>query len=99
KECMTSEILLDLDAYIISSMYDELLCSVPEEHAVEFCQRLKPLMDITPPNHKVPMVAEGSIGYNWYDLVDLGRNVSEEAIRDGLARAKKLFDEKGKDCG
>ena len=82
------------NAHIAGSVYDELVCSVPTRNLVPFCQELKPLMDVTPPGHAVPMVAEGSVGPNWYHQVEFGRDVSEDAIEQALSKAIEWSEEK-----
>jgi hypothetical protein len=49
-------------------------------------------MSITPPGHKVPMVPEVSIGFNWGNQIELGASPDEDAILSGV---EKLYKAKG----
>ncbi|MNF77094.1 DNA polymerase I, thermostable [compost metagenome] len=57
----------DTRAHLIAPVYDELVNSVPIDLAFEFASRAQDLMNLTPPGHPIPMLAEVSIGRNWED--------------------------------
>jgi len=54
-------------SHLIAPVYDELVNSVPIDNVFEFASRAQDLMNVTPPGHPIPMLAEVSIGRNWYD--------------------------------
>lgn len=72
----------------IAPVYDELVSSVPAKNAFEFISRLQPLMNITPPGHPIPMLAEVSIGSTWGTTVELGDNPSERKV---IAAIDEIF--------
>lgn len=88
-KCMRAKLFERHGAYLVITIYDEILSSVPVSKAVSFCQELKPIMEVTPPGHKVSMVAEGSIGVDWWRQVDFGRDVSEKAILSALGESRE----------
>ncbi len=49
-------------AVLVLPLYDETLCSVEAEVAVEFAQRLMGCLQVTPPGHKIPMMPELDLG-------------------------------------
>ena len=67
-------------AFLVAPVYDEITCSVPIRNLFEFCQRMRTIMNVTPPGHPVPMMAEFAIGPNWCDQTELGDNPSKRAI-------------------
>jgi DNA polymerase I-like protein with 3'-5' exonuclease and polymerase domains len=74
-------------AFLIAPVYDELASSVPRSAAWEYCQRLKPIMELTPPGHQVPMVAEFSVSSkNWGEVIELGSDFTEEQLMEALDR-------------
>lgn len=76
-----SQLLENTGSFLVAPVYDEVFFFVPKEEVVPFWQELKPIMDITPPGHRIPMDAELSIGaHNWGDMIELGGNPSVEAI-------------------
>lgn len=72
---------------LIAPVYDEVLASVPVHHAVEYIFRAQKIMNVTPPGHAIPMMAEVSIGRNWCDQEELGDNPSEKKIEAAIERA------------
>jgi DNA polymerase I-like protein with 3'-5' exonuclease and polymerase domains len=72
---------------LIAPVYDEVLASVPVHHAVEYIFRAQQIMNVTPPGHAIPMMAEVSIGRNWCDQEELGDNPSEKKIEAAIERA------------
>ena len=65
---------------LIAPVYDEIAASVPAKNAFEFCERLQDTMNITPPGHAIPMLAEVKIGKNWGEMHELGDRPSEATI-------------------
>lgn len=65
---------------LIAPVYDEIVATVPAKNAFEYCQRLQDIMNLTPPGHAIPMMAEVKIGPNWGDCVELGDRPSERKI-------------------
>ena len=87
--CYRERVFTDTGAVMIAPVYDELVASVPRETVVEFSLRLKQAMEVTPPGHRVPMLAEFSYGANdWGNLVEVGDNINEEIILSALDKAK-----------
>lgn len=89
-ECERSGLLRETGAVIMAPVYDELVCSVPTEQLVYFCQSLQKIMDVTPPGHKVPMVSEFSLGFDWHNMVETGTDTSAERLMEALSEAVKL---------
>ncbi len=82
-------LIRDTGAQLYAPIYDEILASVPKARALEYCQRLAELMNVTPPGHDVPMVAEFGIGYySWGDQFELGDNVTQERIDLALEKTR-----------
>jgi DNA polymerase I-like protein with 3'-5' exonuclease and polymerase domains/5'-3' exonuclease len=74
-------------SHLIAPVYDELVNSVPIDNVFEFVSRAQDLMNITPPGHPIPMLAEVSIGRNWYDA---GNNELHD--RPSQKKIEALFD-------
>lgn len=89
-EAYKSGLLESTESTIIAPVYDELVCSVPVKHVVDFCQRLQQIMDLLPPSHVIPMVSEFSIGFDWYNMVEFGTDTSEETVLKSMAKAKEI---------
>jgi len=73
-------------ARLIAPVYDEIVASVPASKAFEYCSRLQGLMNLTPPGHAIPMLAEVSIGPNWGECEELGNNPSEKLVASTLEK-------------
>ena len=43
------------------------------------------IMDITPPGHAIPMMAEFSFGPNWYNQFELGERPCEKQVEEALS--------------
>jgi len=84
RRCWETELFESLGATLIAPVYDEIAASVPIRNAVEYCARLQPLMNLTPPGHPVPMLAEISIGRNWGSVIELHDNPCEALIEKTL---------------
>jgi DNA polymerase-1 len=74
-------------SHLIAPVYDELVNSVPIDNVFEFASRAQDLMNLTPPGHPIPMLAEVSIGRNWHDS---GNN--ELGDRPSQRKVEALFD-------
>jgi len=70
----------DTGAVMIAPVYDEIVSSVPVPTCFEYCQRIQDIMNVTPPGHAIPMMAEVSIGPNWGSVVELKDRPSERKI-------------------
>jgi len=92
-ECYESGLLSDTGSTVLGPIYDEVLNSVPIKHAVEFCQRLQKIMDLTPPGHAVPMVSEFKLGFAWGNMVEIGVDTSEETILKAIKAAREIQNE------
>ena len=82
-----SNLFEETKAVLVAPVYDEIVASVPAHNAVEFTHRLQAIMNITPPGHAIPMMAEASIGKNWCDQEELGDNPSPKVIEACIMRA------------
>jgi DNA polymerase-1 len=74
-------------ASMIAPVYDELTNSVPIDNVFEFVERAQDLMNITPPGHPIPMLAEVSIGRNWNEAA-----ANELHDRPSQRKIEALFD-------
>lgn len=88
--CRKTKLFKDTKAILMAPVYDELFASVPVPAIPEYCARLQEQMNITPPGHQVPMVAEISIGaYSWGNQIELGSYPSDDQIREALEKTAK----------
>ena len=77
------------DSHFLAPVYDELVLDVPlNDNLPELITELAGMMDITPPGHAIPMMAEFSFGPNWYKQHELGERPHARQIEEGLS---KLF--------
>lgn len=74
-------------AVMYAPVYDELTNSVPIDNVFEFVQRAQDIMNITPPGHAIPMLAEVSIGRDWNDVTN-----NELGDRPSQRKIEALFD-------
>jgi DNA polymerase-1 len=88
-EAWTTRLFHDTGARLIAPVYDEVVSSVPVSSAFEYCSRLQDLMNLTPPGHKIPMMAEVSIGPNWGSVIELGARPSEKAVIECIEGFRK----------
>lgn len=79
-------------SHLIAPVYDELVNSVPIDNVFEFVQRAQDLMNITPPGHAIPMLAEVSLGRNWQDA-----SKNELGDRPSQRKVEALFDKWAKE--
>lgn len=74
-------------ASLIAPVYDEITNSVLIDNVFEFVQRAQDIMNITPPGHAIPMLAEVSIGRHWAEAAD-----NELGDRPSQRKIEALFD-------
>jgi len=89
-EAYKKNIFTDCKATLIAPVYDEIVASVPIKNAFEYTQRMQEVMNVTPPGHPIPMVAEVSLGLNWGEVSELGDNPSEKAIVAAYDKLKEV---------
>jgi DNA polymerase I-like protein with 3'-5' exonuclease and polymerase domains/5'-3' exonuclease len=65
---------------LYAPVYDEIVASVPASKAYEFSERIQDLMNVTPPGHAIPMMAEIKVGRAWYPMHEMGDRPHEKAI-------------------
>lgn len=82
-----TNLFAETKSVLLAPVYDEIVASVPAHNAVEFTHRLQAIMNLTPPGHAIPMMAEASIGKNWADQEELGDNPSPKSIEACIVRA------------
>ena len=80
----TDGIFADTGAIMLAPVYDEITCSVPIKNLYEFCQRMRTAMNVTPPGHDVPMMAEFAIGPTWGTQTELGDNPSRQMLENTI---------------
>lgn len=85
--CYETKLFEQTKSVLIAPVYDEVTSSVPVHNAVEYIFRLQDIMNITPPGHAIPMMAEVSIGRNWGAKEELGDHPSERKIEAAIERA------------
>ncbi len=89
-EARKTRLFQETNSILIAPIYDEITSSVNKAACIEYIRRIIPMMEVTPPGHAVPMVAEVSIGHeSWGEQIELGANPSDEAILAAL-EGKKL---------
>lgn len=92
--CWETKLYQETGAIPIAPVYDEAVSSVPRKNAFEYCCRLQNLMNLTPPGHAIPMLAEVSLGNSWGDTIELGDNPSERKVEETLDLLAKLKGER-----
>ena len=65
---------------------------MPIDNVFEFAERAQDCMNITPPGHAIPMLAEVSIGRNWEDA-----SKNELGDRPSQRKVEALFDKWAKE--
>lgn len=78
--CEKTDIWDRYNAIMVAPVYDEIVAYVPFEHCWDFVQDLRKIMNLTPPGHAVPMVADVSIGPNWQIQHELGHQPTKEVF-------------------
>ena len=91
-EVMREEVMQRTESTLLAPFYDEKATITPVKHLVDYVTNTCRIMSITPPGHKVPMVPEVSIGFNWGNQIELGASPDEDAILSGV---EKLYKAKG----
>ena len=76
--CEKRNIWEKYSAVMVAPVYDEVVAFVPFDHAWDFTQDMREIMNITPPGHAVPMVADVSVGPNWQIQYELGHQPTRE---------------------
>lgn len=79
-EAYRTSLFKETKAHLYFPPYDEITSSVPIDSCFEFSERLQDIMNLTPPGHIIPMMAEVSIGMNWYEQTELGDRPAERKI-------------------
>lgn len=75
---------------LIAPVYDEITSSVHIRHVFEYCQRLQDIMNLTPPGHAIPMMAEVSVSSSsWGEMIELGDRPSERKILAAIEQSKR----------
>lgn len=77
-ECEKRQIWDRYNSIMVAPVYDEVVAYVPFEHCWDFVQEMRSIMNLTPPGHAVPMVADVSIGHNWQVQHELGHQPTKE---------------------
>lgn len=91
------EFLERRDAYFIAPVYDELVLDVPlNDDLPDLIDEMAEMMDITPPGHAIPMMAEFSFGPNWYKQEELGERPHARQVEEALVQL--FFQEEKKDA-
>ena len=83
-ECWLSNLWEETGSTLLAPVYDEITASVPKSTVCEYIHRLVSIMEITPPGHVVPMVADVSLGKNWRDQIEIGVRPTDETILAAL---------------
>lgn len=83
-------LLSETGAVLIAPIYDEVLASVPMRNLFEYCERMQDIMNVTPPGHVIPQLAEVSVGPNWYEVVEMGDRPSEQELIQVVDRFDRL---------
>ena len=80
------EFLERFDTDFLLPVYDELVLDVPlNDNLPALIAECAQIMDITPPGHAIPMMAEFSFGPNWYNQYELGERPCEQQVEEALS--------------
>lgn len=71
-------------AVMVAPVYDEIVASVPISQVIRYIRMMVPIMNVTPPEQPVPMLADISIGHNWQAQIELGMDPTDDAINKVL---------------
>lgn len=67
-------------------IYDEVVSWVHKDDVLQYCQEMKVIMvNSTPASHTIKQVPEFSIGCDWGQLHELGRDISPETVAKYVA--------------
>ncbi len=80
-----------LDAVMMAPVYDEIVASVPVQHAWQYVKEMTPIMNLLPPNQAVPMMADISLGPDWQKQKELGSFPTQEEVE---VAAKEAFEQR-----
>lgn len=86
----TTKLLNETKSVLVAPVYDEIVTSVPVTHVFEFCERMQDIMNVTPPGHAIPMLAEVSVGWNWGATEELGDRPAEVEILAALNKTEHM---------
>lgn len=79
------EFLERFDTNFYAPVYDEIVLDVPlNDDLPALIAECAQMMDITPPGHAIPMMAEFSFGPNWAIQYELGERPCEKQIEEAL---------------
>lgn len=79
------EFLERYDSFFLAPVYDEVVLDVPlNDDLPELITELAGMMDITPPGHAIPMMAEFSFGPNWHNQAELGERPCAKQVEEAL---------------
>lgn len=84
-----SELWTSTGATLLAPVYDEIVASVPVINIHQYISKMVDIMEVTPPNHPVPMEADVSLGHNWQKQIELGVRPSEDAIKAAVEEAQE----------
>ncbi len=91
--CYETRLFQETGAKLIAPVYDSIVASVPLKSAYEYVCRLQDQMNVTPPGHAIPMLAEVSVGPTWGKCAELGDHPSEKkfaaAVDEFWAKTRK----------
>lgn len=78
-----SGIMDRLNMVFFAPIYDEVVAWVHKDDVFQYCKEVGQYMEeSTPPGHKVRQVPEFSIGCDWGSVEELGRDISEQNVRE-----------------
>lgn len=84
-EMFESEFLERYNSYFLAPVYDEIDLDVPlNDDLPTLITEMAGMMDLTPPGHAIPMMAEFSFGPNWHNQFELGERPCEKQIEEAL---------------
>lgn len=76
-----------LNAVMMAPVYDEIVASVPVKHAWQYIKEMTPIMNLLPPNHAVPMMADVSLGPDWQKQNELGSFPTQDEVEEAAEEA------------
>lgn len=76
-----------LDSVMMAPVYDEIVASVPYTNAWQYISEMTDIMNLTPPGHAVPMMADVSLGENWQQQNELGSFPTKEEVEAAALEA------------
>lgn len=76
-----------LDSVMLAPVYDEVVASVPSGNVFQYITEMVEIMNLTPPNQAVPMMADVSLGPDWQKQIELGPFPTKEEVEEAVAKA------------